>query len=132
MRFVRCLVAALALLTIVTVASAEEFFFKPKDRVLFLGDSITQNGRYVALLEAYLWAAYPRRDITVINAGLSSETVSGITEPVHPNRRPNIHDRLDRTLQLADPDWVFVCYGMNDGIYHPVEPRIVQAYQQGL
>ena len=133
--FRRSFVSLLAVVAIAVRCAAvanAEMPLQDGQRVLFLGDSITQNGRYVALVDAYLWAAYPQRDITVINGGLSSETVSGITEPVHPNARPNIHDRLDRALQLTSPDWVFVCYGMNDGIYHPVEPRIVQAYRDGL
>ncbi|MGV3485308.1 MAG: GDSL-type esterase/lipase family protein [Planctomycetaceae bacterium] len=106
--------------------------FEDGDRVVFLGDSITQDGRYVALIESYLWATQPEDDIDVVNAGLSSETVSGITEPIHPNPRPNIHTRVDRALELTKPDWVVVCYGMNDGIYHPVEPRIVDTYRDGL
>lgn len=106
--------------------------FANGDRVLFLGDSITQDGRYVALVEAYLWAAYPEGDIDVVNAGLSSETVSGITEPVHPFPRPNVHERLSSALDRVSPDWVVVCYGMNDGIYHPIEPRIRDAYRDGL
>lgn len=109
-----------------------DFPLRDNDRVLFIGDSITQDGRYVDLVQGYIWAQYPDRQITIINAGLSSETVSGITEPIHPFPRPNILDRLDRILQLSRPDFVFVCYGMNDGIYHPVEPRITEAYRQGL
>jgi lysophospholipase L1-like esterase len=114
-----------------TFASAD-FPLSDGDRVLFIGDSITQDGRYVDLIQAYLWVEFPNRDITIVNAGLSSETVSGITEPIHPFPRPNINDRLQRALDLAKPDWVFVCYGMNDGIYHPVEPRIRDAYRGGL
>ncbi len=106
--------------------------FQKNQRVLFLGDSITQDGRYVDLVQAYLWHRYPDLGLTVVNAGLSSETVSGITEPVHPYPRPNIHDRVESALALADPDWVIVCYGMNDGIYHPVEQRITDAYRDGL
>jgi lysophospholipase L1-like esterase len=102
------------------------------DRVLFLGDSITQDGRYVALVEAYLWTAYPHMHIDIVNAGLSSETVSGMTEPIHPYPRPNVNERLDRALQSVKPDWVIACYGMNDGIYHPAEPRITNAYRAGL
>jgi lysophospholipase L1-like esterase len=61
-----------------------------------------------------------------------SETVSGITEPVHPYPRPNVHDRLTKALDTAKPDWVVVCYGMNDGIYHPESPEIADAYRKGL
>ncbi len=106
--------------------------FQNGDRVLFLGDSITQDGKYVALVEAYLWATYPQLEVNFMNAGLSSETVSGITEPIHPHPRPNVHDRLAEALDISKPNWVVVCYGMNDGIYHPVEPRIIDSYRDGL
>ena len=109
-----------------------DFPIQSGDRVLFIGDSITQDGRYVDLIQGYLWTKYSDRKITIINAGLSSETVSGITEPIHPFPRPNVLDRIDRILQLAKPDLVFVCYGMNDGIYHPVDDRIREAYRFGL
>ncbi len=111
---------------------AQPLPFEDGDRVLFLGDSITQDGRYAALVEAYFWSARADWNLEFINVGLSSETVSGITEPVHPNPRPNIHHRVDRALELARPDWVLICYGMNDGIYHPSEARIRDAYHKGL
>lgn len=111
---------------------ADELPFQSGQRVLFLGDSITQNGQYVALAEAYLWAARPDLELDIIPAGLSSETVSGMTEPVHPFPRPNVHTRLERVLELTKPDWVFVGYGMNDGIYHPASTQIVDAYRAGL
>ena len=72
-----------------------ELPFADGERVLFLGDSITQDGRYVALVEAYLWATYPQLHLDIVNAGLSSETVSGMTEPIHPYPRPNVNERLD-------------------------------------
>lgn len=128
----RLLALAVAIVLIAGNRAAAEVPFADGDRVLVLGDSITQNGHYIALTEAYLWAAYPDRKLDIINAGLSSETVSGITEPVHPSRRPDVHKRLGRALELAEPDWVIVCYGMNDGIYHPVSPRIVDAYRDGM
>lgn len=112
--------------------AAAEIPFRSGDRILVLGDSITQNGQYVALAEAYLWAAYPDRNLNIINAGLSSETVSGITEPVHPYPRPNVHSRLAKALELSKPNWVIVCYGMNDGIYHPQSPKILDTYREGM
>lgn len=123
-------VAILAMLT--TARATAEIPLAAGQRVLVLGDSITQNGQYVALAEAYLWSAYPDRRIDLISIGLSSETVSGITEPVHPYPRPNVHDRLGRALDIAQPDWVIVCYGMNDGIYHPPSAEISDRYRSGL
>jgi len=131
----RLLVTSVAIVTLVFYAAnsaVAEVPFADGQRVLVLGDSITQNGQYVALAEAYLWSAFPQRKIDLISIGLSSETVSGITEPVHPYPRPNVHDRLTKALDAAKPDWVVVCYGMNDGIYHPESPEIVDAYRKGL
>jgi len=128
-------IATLALWLPAGKAAAEEqaeLPLKSGQRVLFLGDSITQNGQYVALTEAFLWAVRPELDLDIIPAGLSSETVSGMTEPVHPFPRPNVHTRLDRAFELTKPDWVFVCYGMNDGIYHPASPEILDAYRDGM
>lgn len=131
-RLTHLLLGLLVALAIFANRAAAEIPFADGDRILVLGDSITQNGHYVALAEAYLWAAYPDRHFDIINAGLSSETVSGITEPVHPYPRPNVHSRLAKALELSKPNWVIVCYGMNDGIYHPASPQILDAYHEGM
>ena len=131
-RLVVTSVAIVALMSCSPDSAVAEVPFVDGQRVLVLGDSITQNGQYVALAEAYLWSTFPQRKIDLISIGLSSETVSGITEPVHPYPRPNVHDRLTNALDAAKPDWVVVCYGMNDGIYHPESPEIVDAYRKGL
>ncbi|MEL7335763.1 MAG: GDSL-type esterase/lipase family protein, partial [Planctomycetota bacterium] len=106
--------------------------FRDGERVLFLGDSITNDGTYAAIIEFYLWQKYPDRDITVINLGLSSETVSGITEPVHPFPRPNVFYRLETALRISRPNWVVACYGMNDGIYRPVNDEIKDKFRGGI
>lgn len=99
-------------------------------RVLVLGDSITQDGRYVSFLEYYLQAAGQSCDL--ISIGLSSETVSGLTEPGAPNPRPCVLERLDRALTAVKPTVVFACYGMNDGIYHPPSPERLAAFTAGV
>jgi len=109
---------------------AADLPWKDGERVVFLGDSITQDGRYVAMVELYLWAQFPERDIEIINLGVSGETVSGISE--NPRPRGNVHGRLTRALSESKPDWVLVCYGMNDGIYHPPSVEMYQAYVKGM
>lgn len=99
-------------------------------RVLFLGDSITQDGRYVSFLEYYLHAAGKSCDL--VSIGLSSETVSGLTEASSPYPRPCILERVDRALKAVKPTIVFACYGMNDGIYHPSSPERLAAFTDGL
>jgi len=66
---------------------------------------------------------------------LPSETVSGLSEPNHANGefpRPNLHDRLERLLAQTKPDLVFACYGMNDGIYMPLEDVRFEKFKDGI
>ena len=90
--------------------------------ILFLGDSITWAGTWVVHVECWLRLAEPTLQAEVINLGLPSETVSGLSEPGHAGGafpRPDLHERLGRALEKVRPDLVVACYGMNDGIYHP-------------
>ena len=104
-----------------------------KLKVLFLGDSITHSGHYVSMIEATgqsVGGKYANYEF--INLGLSSEGVSGLSEPEHPYPRPNVLERLDRALAKVKPDVVFACYGMNDGIYYPFSEERFAAYQAGM
>jgi lysophospholipase L1-like esterase len=107
---------------------------KNSKRILFLGDSITASGQYVALFDAWLvserWAKTPQ----VINCGLSSETISGLSEEGHAGGkfpRPDLFERLDRVLDLVKPDLVFACYGINCGIYELFDEARFVKYQEG-
>ncbi|OWA37780.1 hypothetical protein B9G55_06995 [Saccharibacillus sp. O16] len=103
-----------------------------EQRILFLGDSITENGTYIRDLEAF-WLKYlPEHHMEWIGLGVSSETAAGTSEQAHPFPRPCVHERLSRALAETRPDWVFVCYGMNDGIYHPLSDERFVAYQRGI
>jgi lysophospholipase L1-like esterase len=104
-------------------------------RVIFLGDSITYSGGYVALVEAYFVTRYPGRTIEFINVGLPSETVSGLSEEGHAGGqfpRPDLHERLGRVLKQTKPDLVFACYGMNDGIYLPLNEERFAKFREGM
>lgn len=101
-------------------------------RVLILGDSITQDGRYVAFLDYYLHQLSPRAHTDIVSIGLSSETVSGLSEGSHPFPRPCVLERVDRALKATKPAVVFACYGMNDGIYHPSSPERLAAFKSGV
>ncbi len=101
-------------------------------KILILGDSITQNGRYVSYLDYFLQQQKPDFNYNITSIGLSSETVSGISESHHPFPRPSIHYRLERALTEIKPSVLMVCYGMNDGIYHPLDEDISAQYQTGI
>ena len=93
-------------------------------RVVVLGDSNTQAGGYVALTAYYLDKLYPSKSFDVISLGLASETLSGLSEDGHAGGkfpRPCLFERLGRLLDKAKPEVVFACYGINDGIYQPLD-----------
>ncbi len=101
-------------------------------RILFLGDSITYSGGYIVTLDALSGS---RSDRWFINCGLPSETVSGLSEPGHAGGsfpRPDLHERLERVLKTTQPDYVFACYGMNDGIYYPLGEERFAKYKEGV
>lgn len=104
-------------------------------QIVFLGDSITFAGDYVAELEAWLLTQRPNDPPRVLNLGLPSETVSGLSEEGHAGGqfpRPDLAERLDRVLKVADPDLVIACYGINCGIYQPFDEERLAAYQAGV
>lgn len=103
-------------------------------KVLILGDSISQNGTYVAFLETRLLAETDRR-YHLINLGLGSETVSGLSEVGHAGGkfpRPDLHERLDRALKMVKPELVLASYGMNDGIYLPYSDTRFGKFKSGM
>ena len=104
-------------------------------RILFLGDSITYSGGYIEAIDAWLFVHCPEQHYELLNIGLPSETVSGLTEPNHAGGafpRPDLHERLARALAKTKPDLVVACYGMNDGIYSPFDVQRFAKYQDGL
>jgi lysophospholipase L1-like esterase/pimeloyl-ACP methyl ester carboxylesterase len=124
----------LVLTTTAEVARSEvpiSFPLKAK-RVLFLGDSITHAGGYIAWIETQCRLQGVSPMPAFYNVGLSSETCSGQSEPAHPFPRPDVHERLDRALKRIEPDVVVACYGMNDGIYHPFSKKRFEIYQDGV
>lgn len=114
-------------------ARAEDsFYLQGGETVVFFGDSITQNGQYVNYVEAFLLTRYPTKQFRVINHGISSETVSGTSEPDHQPRRPDAHPRFARDVAAWKPDVVVACFGMNDGNYHPFDEQRFAKYQSGV
>ncbi len=133
MRHLLCLLAALCLATPLRAADAD--FLPGVKRILFLGDSITYSGQYVDAFETFLFLRFPARQFEVINVGLPSETVSGLSEDGHAGGqfpRPDLHERLDRVLAKTKPDLIFACYGMNDGIYLPFDVGRFAKFRDGM
>ncbi len=76
-RAVRVRWAALSALFLIAFGSsgvlAAPFEFRGGDRVVFLGDSITQHGQYPLYLECFLLEQFPDSQLTFRNAGWGSD-----------------------------------------------------------
>ncbi len=132
MRFLRLLVCLLTSAVLACAQSAEALAGK---RIVVLGDSITQGGTYVSFMDYFLQKARPQLRFEVYPLGLSSETLSGLSEAGHAGGkfpRPSLFERLGRTLEKMKPEVVFACYGINDGIYQPLDEARFKAFQTGV
>ena len=104
-------------------------------QVLFLGNSITYSGQYMAFVETIYRLNHPEKRLDWINLGLPSETVSGLSEEGHAGGdfpRPDLHERLDRVFSALQPNLIFINYGMNDGIYLPFDSARFKKYEAGM
>lgn len=104
-------------------------------KIVFLGDSITQAGAYITDFSYFLEKLYPQKDFDIYGLGLSSETLSGLSEPNHAGGafpRPCLFERLGRLFERLKPDVIIACYGMNDGIYLPLDPERFAAFKSGV
>ena len=86
--------------------------FESGDKVLFIGDSITDCGRrdahtplghgYVRKITELITAKYPERLITYVNKGIGGDIVEGL------------ESRWDTDVISEKPDWLSVKIGINN------------------
>ncbi|MEM9544253.1 MAG: SGNH/GDSL hydrolase family protein [Cyanobacteria bacterium P01_E01_bin.42] len=83
--------------------------FLEADKIVFLGDSITeagtQEGGYIWLLQRYLQELYPDRQFELINAGISG------------NKSVQMRQRFQEDVLAKNPDVLFINVGVND-VWH--------------
>lgn len=58
-------------------AEGPQDWFRKDSRWVLIGDSITHDGRYVEYVKLFLATRFPDRGITLINAGISGDSVGG-------------------------------------------------------
>lgn len=109
----------------------EKKTFMNAKKVLVFGDSITHFGDYLSAAEFYFTRFLPEYQPEILNLGVSSETVSGLSEKDHPFPRPCVLGRVKRALSMWKPDLVLACYGINDAIYEPFSETVFAAFQKG-
>ncbi len=86
--------------------------FQPQQKILFVGDSITDCGRrgpaapygngYMSLVRSLLMACYPHLELRFVNRGVSGDTSR------------DLQARWERDILAEQPDWLSVMIGIND------------------
>src|ERR1039457_3580263 len=132
--------AAAALLA--TSVSAAEFFIKDNDRVVFLGDSITEQRLYTTYIEAYTLTRHPEWKLFFRNVGWGGDT-SWLRQRAHPDEKQlfaadeatqqkMVEDSVGRGLRRdvlpLKPTVVTIKFGMNDHSYQKFREDIFKAY----
>jgi lysophospholipase L1-like esterase len=132
---IRNAITLAAIVAITVTLHAQDAIPLASKRVVVIGDSNTQAGAYVSFTAYYLDKLYPDKSFDMIGLGLASETLSGLSEDGHAGGkfpRPCLFERLGRVLEKAKPEVVFACYGINDGIYLPLDKDRFSAFQKGV
>lgn len=129
--------------TLARCETAEKtFFFKDKDSVVFLGDSITEQKLYTTYLEAYTLTRFPDKAFRFRNVGWGGDTawlrkrfatdekaLFSATGPLLDEMVTQaVHAGLDRDVLPHKPTAVTVKFGMNDHAYQAFREDICRAY----
>ena len=79
--------------------------FKAGDRVVFVGNSITDGGHYHSYIWLYYMTHFPNMRITCFNAGVGGDVIGQIA------------DRFDADVLSKKPTVLTLTWGMNDSGY---------------
>lgn len=124
------------------VQAADKFFIHNKDRVVFLGDSITEQRLYTTYIEAYALSRYPKWHLTFRNVGWGGDT-SWLRQRAHPDEaklfaagpeeqqqmvEKAVKAGLERDVLPLKPTAITIKFGMNDHAYQAFREDIFRAY----
>lgn len=89
--------------------------FKKNEKIIFVGDSVTDDGRvrpigegdglgngFVKLIDTFLSVDYPEHNLRLVNMGISGNTSRDLLA------------RWGTDVNALNPDWVVVLIGIND------------------
>lgn len=99
-----------------TLSVRAEFFFKKGDRVVFLGDSITEQYEYSSYIELYLTTRFPDAQMFFLNAGIGGDTAQGGA------------NRFQSHVLDEKPTAITINFGMNDAGYGKFDPNRQKVY----
>lgn len=107
-----------------------DFALRDGDRVLFYGDSITEQRLYTTYVEHYVLTRYPERRVTFINTGWGGDQVT--RNECVPCHGVGGLARIQRDVIDHQPTVVTLLFGMNDGRYYDFDEATMKVYTDGL
>ena len=112
------------ILFVFSLQAQTPFYLSDGDRVVFYGDSITDQRLYDSYVEAFVATRFPKLNVTFVHSGWHGDRVSG-------GEGGAIDTRLDRDVISFRPTVVTINLGMNDGEYHPFDPVTFDKFAAG-
>lgn len=113
-----------AALLLAGLASAQTFALHDGDRVVFYGDSITDQRLYTTFAETYVVTRFPKLNVTFVHSGWGGDRVSG-------GGGGPIDVRLWRDVLPFHPSVVTIMLGMNDGRYRAFDQALLDDFSAG-
>jgi lysophospholipase L1-like esterase len=113
-----------ALLAAAPTPAPPSFHLRSGDRVVFFGDSITDQRLYTSFVETFVLTRFPHLDVRFVHSGWGGDRVTG-------GLGGRVDVRLQRDVIAHRPTVVTVMLGMNDGRYRPFEQPIYDRFVDG-
>jgi lysophospholipase L1-like esterase len=100
------------------------FYLHDGDRVVFYGDSITDQRLYTTFIETYVVTRFPHLKVSFVHSGVGGDRVSG-------GGAGPIEVRLPRDVVAYKPAVMTIMLGMNDASYRAFDQKIFDTYAAG-
>lgn len=118
----KCVIFCAGVVMLASAASTIQAapLLKPGQKLVFYGDSITEQRIYTRYVMDYFTMRYPGVKYSFRNAGWSGDTAPGGA------------NRLQRDVLSQKPDVVTIIFGMNDGRYTQFMQENFENYMKGM
>ncbi|HKW96266.1 MAG TPA: SGNH/GDSL hydrolase family protein [Bryobacteraceae bacterium] len=118
------LFVAVVLVVVDPLLAQSPFYLKDGDRVVFYGDSITDQRLYTTFAETFVLTRFPNLKVSFVHSGWGGDRVTG-------GGGGPIDVRLKRDVIAYHPTVVTIMLGMNDGGYKPYDEATFETYANG-